>query len=129
MVHTKLCTGRFVIMRRIITTNQPHRIVYTHYMRVPAEQAAQSHDIVNDTMRLAVRHQDIVPDLGYTRRRVYALPAMSSNRVYPALESKVKSIMHYMQCVWICGVFFMGSVAFLKMQHGLDMVFFSGILA
>lgn len=54
-------------MRRIITTNHPHRIVYTHYMRTPAVRsnviwsavhAAQSHDIVNDTMRLAVWHQD-----------------------------------------------------------------------
>lgn len=31
-----------------------------------AAHAAEAHDIVNDTMRLAVQHRDIVPDRGYT---------------------------------------------------------------
>lgn len=54
-VHTTQYTGRFVVMRRIITTNRPHHIVCMHYMHAPtfvnkvvwsAMHAAQSHDII-----------------------------------------------------------------------------------
>lgn len=36
-----------------------------------AVHAAESHDIVSDTMRSAVRHQDLIPDRGYTLCIVY----------------------------------------------------------
>lgn len=68
-------------------TNRPHRPVCTHYMRAPAVgndvvplaiHAAQSHDIINNTIGLSWQHGDIVPNRGYPLHGVYALLMMSS---------------------------------------------------
>lgn len=49
------------------------------YVTTDGVHAAQSHNIVNNIMRLAVRHRDIVVDGGYTLHGVYPLTAMLSN--------------------------------------------------
>lgn len=92
-------TNQFLVMRRIVTTNQSHRIVCTQYMRAPAignnavrsaVHAAQPH-IVNDTMILSWNARSCVhtaqcvctiSDLGTS------LTTTGLSRVYQALVSK-----------------------------------------